>query len=168
MQLKPCENGILCQQTCLPPYYECVYCNKNFTGLHCDIPVGKKNAILKLMSYENIERVDCPSEYHYRNICGIWIDLKARRKDIGTLWDKILLITREVSLWRNILFWKGSHDEFVRMRRIASSSQTMIHYCQFFCFLSIKDFLHRYHWLYFYRHFWLYSMALDDDYLKIA
>jgi len=36
-KLRPCEKGILCRDTCSPPYFECVYCDNKHTGLHCDI-----------------------------------------------------------------------------------------------------------------------------------
>jgi len=33
---KPCKNGVLCRDSCSPPFYECIYCDANNAGLHCD------------------------------------------------------------------------------------------------------------------------------------
>jgi len=33
--LNPCEKDVLCKDKCTPPYFECVYCKKEYHGLHC-------------------------------------------------------------------------------------------------------------------------------------
>ena len=38
--LKPCGENILCKDTCESPYYQCIYCDANHKGLHCDKPIG--------------------------------------------------------------------------------------------------------------------------------
>ncbi|XP_065060838.1 protein crumbs homolog 1-like isoform X2 [Rhopilema esculentum] len=39
MELQPCNDGVLCKDTCNPPFYECKVCDENHTGLHCDTPI---------------------------------------------------------------------------------------------------------------------------------
>ena len=39
-KLRPCENGILCRDTCSAPYFECVFCDGQHSGLHCDVMKG--------------------------------------------------------------------------------------------------------------------------------
>ena len=42
-QLNPCRSGILCRDTCVYPFFECVECDKYHYGLHCDRRKGKNN-----------------------------------------------------------------------------------------------------------------------------
>ncbi|XP_065067481.1 neurogenic locus notch homolog protein 2-like isoform X1 [Rhopilema esculentum] len=41
--LNPCPSHILCRDKCTSPFYECVYCDENHHGLHCDIPLDKND-----------------------------------------------------------------------------------------------------------------------------
>lgn len=41
VELNPCKENVLCKDTCKPPYYECVYCDSDHKGLHCDVTIGK-------------------------------------------------------------------------------------------------------------------------------
>ncbi|XP_065067425.1 fibropellin-1-like isoform X1 [Rhopilema esculentum] len=41
--LNPCPSHILCRDKCTSPFYECVYCDANHRGLHCDIPLDKND-----------------------------------------------------------------------------------------------------------------------------
>ena len=38
--LDPCGPNILCRDTCEAPFYECVHCDNQHYGLHCDKPKG--------------------------------------------------------------------------------------------------------------------------------
>eukprot|EP00795_Rhopilema_esculentum_P003142 gene3143-1447_t len=41
--LNPCPSHILCRDKCTSPFYECVYCDANHRGLHCDISLDKND-----------------------------------------------------------------------------------------------------------------------------
>eukprot|EP00112_Aurelia_sp_Birch-Aquarium-sp1_P006386 Seg1706.4 transcript_id=Seg1706.4/GoldUCD/mRNA.D3Y31 product=Fibropellin-1 protein_id=Seg1706.4/GoldUCD/D3Y31 len=74
MALKPCPAGILCKDTCNSPFYECIFCDEKYTGLHCDIPIDGdectenpcRNSGVCVDKYADYE-CNCPPGYSGKN-----------------------------------------------------------------------------------------------------
>ena len=50
IELNPCPPGILCRDACSSPFYECVFCDHQHTGLHCNSRRGEYHLNITFLS----------------------------------------------------------------------------------------------------------------------